>query len=71
MLKQIKQKASTKDDAREINFAIRSVAKQTLGAKEKYRLPDSLKRKLDILRRLLRDDTIPLEMPFANIVPRD
>ena len=71
MLKQIKQKASTKDDAREINFAIRSVAKQTHGAKEKYRLPDSLKRELDILRRLLRDDTILLEMPFAHIVPRD
>ena len=71
MLKQIKLRATRIEDAREINFAIKTVAKQTHGAKERYRLPDTLKHELDILRRLIGDKSIRLETPFAHIVPRD
>ena len=71
MLKQIKQEATCQEDTREINFALKTVAKKTHGAKQRYRLPESLKRELDILRRLLADDSIRLETPFAHIVQRD
>ena len=71
MLRQMKLTATTVEDAREINFAMKTVAKKTHGAKERYRIPDSLKHELGILRRLIGDKAIRLETPFAHIVPRD
>jgi hypothetical protein len=71
MLKQLKMEATTEEDEREINFARRNVAKMTHGAREKYRMPDSLKDEIRIMTALIKDPTIRLETPIAHIVPRD
>ena len=63
--------ATRSEDAREINFAVRTVAKKTHGAKKRYRMPDNLKNELEILRNLMGDKTIRPETPFVYIFPRD
>ena len=68
--KQWKTDFTTEDDLREVNFAIGQVARKVHQAKQKYRIPKSLKEEILLMRRILRDPSIDLSMPFAHIVPR-
>ena len=43
----------------------------THSAGVKYRIPETLKKELEIIRAVLSDDAILLETPFAQIVDRD
>jgi hypothetical protein len=71
MLKTIKMEARNEDDQREINYAVRKVAKMKHGAKQLYRMNDTLLEEIKIIRDILRDASIRLETPIAHIVPRD
>ena len=64
-------KATNEEDPREINWAMRYVAKKIHGAENLYRIPETMHSELDILRDLLSDKTLPIETPIAHIVPRD
>ena len=59
------------DDQREINYAVQQVAKMKHGAKQKYRMNDTLLAEIAMIRNILRDWSIPLVTPIAHIVPRD
>ena len=71
MLKQITLEATNEEDAREINFAQRVSSKMLHKSKRLFRIPDTLRRELDLILRVLMDPTIILETPFAHIVERD
>ena len=58
-------------EQRKINFAVAGVAKMTHSANVKYRIPETLKQELAIIKAVLRDETIVLETPFAHIIDRD
>ena len=71
MLKRMKMKASNLDDQREINFALRIVAKMTHAAEETYRMPPTLILEIALITQIIQDLSIRLETPIAHIVPRD
>ena len=71
MVKAAKKKSTITEDQREIRFAVDGVEKMTHGADVKYRIPETLKKELEIIRAVLSDDAIILETPFAHIVDRD
>ena len=71
MLKQIKMNATIEQDEREINFAVRKVAKMTHVADKRYRMPATMKEEIRIIKAILRDTSIRLETPIGHIVPRD
>ena len=72
MIKKAKSAARAEhtDDAREINFAIRQVAKKTHSANVRYRIPPTLKKEIELVKRLLRDSSISLSTFIGHIVPR-
>ena len=55
-------------EQRKINVAVAGVAKMTHSANVKYRIPETLKQELAIIKAVLRDETIVLETLFAHIV---
>lgn len=65
-----KKKPTLQDDAREISFAIKTVAKKVHGCTERYRIPPSMKAELKILREIIADSTMDLVTPFGHIVSR-
>lgn len=71
MLRKMKMRARNEDDHREINFAMRKVAKMKHGATEKYRIPVTLHQEIALIRNILEDKSIRLETPIGHIVPRD
>ena len=70
-IKRAKQRPETKDDEREINFAIGQTARQVHSCQQKYRIPASLTEEISFLRKILLDNSISLCTPLAHIVPRD
>ena len=71
MLKRIKMEATIEQDEREINFAVKTVAKKTHAVRELYRMPPTLIEEIDIIRRILLDPSIRLESHIGHMVPRD
>lgn len=71
MITAAKRTVNVADDTREINFAIGQVAKMAHKAPIKYRMPQTLKTEIAIIKALLRDDTIILETSFSQIVDKD
>ena len=70
LIEKAKKKPSLQEDAREIQFAIKMAAKRIHGCDQRYRIPPSMKREINILRQMIADDTISLSTPFGHIVPR-
>ena len=71
MLQGLKMNATTDEDRREIRFFMGKVSKQVHGAENVYRIPDTFREELRIVRAILADKAIKLETPIAHIVPRD
>ena len=71
MVKKAKKAEIPEDgvDEREIKFAVRVVAKKIHSARVQYRIPPTLKAELELVKRLLRDNTIPLSTFIGHIVP--
>ena len=61
----------TKQDIKEINFAVGQASRRQHRCDKRYKMPISLRRELALILRLLKDKTILLCTPFAHIVPRE
>ena len=71
LLKQLKMKATSKEDQREVRWAMGFVARKIHGASNCYQIPNTMHMELDILREILSDKDTIIETPIAHIVPRD
>ena len=69
--KKAKQRASNKQDAREINFAVGQAARKIHVYGQKYRMPESLKEEISFMRKILMDNDFHLGTPLGHIVPCD
>jgi len=62
---------STKNEIKEINFAIKSAAKMVNHAKTLFPINESMREELDFIRQALDDDSdIKFETPIAFLIPR-
>lgn len=71
LIRKAKQAPTTKEDVREVRFAVRQSAKLTHRCKATYIIPPSLKEELEYITALLADESVSLSVPIGHIVPRD
>ena len=71
IVKEAKQKALNKHDAREIRFATGQAAQKIHACDQKYCMPESLKEEISFMMCILMDNGVCLSTPLGHIFPHD